>query len=110
MERALNLWKSGNYVSDQGDKKDKKRDFADANYDEKARTWFQMTQSFTESRWDCVIYDASVFIGEGDDDEESEGEAGGEETMDPCLQIVLDWYIISDYVQTPELGFVVIIL
>jgi hypothetical protein len=35
VERALNLWKSGNYISDQGDKKDKKRDFADANWGEK---------------------------------------------------------------------------
>ena len=90
MEHALNLWKSGNYISDQGDKKDKKRDFADANWGEKARTWFKMTQAFSESRWDCVVYDASVFIGEGDEEEEGEDEVGGEEGIDPRLQIVLD--------------------
>jgi hypothetical protein len=49
-----------------------------------------MTQAFLESRWDCVVYDTLVFIGEGDKEEEGENEVGSEEGIDPCLQIVLD--------------------
>jgi hypothetical protein len=95
MECALTLSKSGNYLPELGDKKDKKKkDFADINWGGNARNWFLKTTEITEIRWDCILYDVAAYVSELEEEYQGKDGAGNELAADPRTLIILDWYVI----------------
>lgn len=93
LERALTLSKQYGHLdfSKSNDITKKQREFAELNWGAVARGWFQKTSMITQSRWDCIIYDAKAFISGVDDEDAGANDIiGAGLEVDPRTLVELD--------------------